>query len=110
MHQKHDIWSAGGIIWNLNSADVLGYFKWNSFENMWKAMHAKPYKGSNFVIKANKPVKSTFMGRSIFNRVALKYKEKGLVWIFHRCLNEVNLFFEKRRKKDIEGYRYIGKI
>ena len=35
VHQKHDVWAAGAILWNLLSEDVQLYFKWTTYQEMW---------------------------------------------------------------------------
>jgi len=70
----------------------------------------KPYKGSELGMKINSSEINKPVRKSIFNKVVSKYKEKGLAWVFYKCLNNLNPFSRKPERREVEGYRYVGKI
>lgn len=69
----------------------------------------KSYQGSRFGVRVSKSKTNTLKG-ALINRAALKYQENGLAWIFKRCLNELSVFIKTHIRKEIPGYRYVGKI
>jgi len=70
----------------------------------------KSYKGTKFGIKVSKFKTCMPAKRSIINRIALKYKEKGLVWVYRRSLEEMGFLFRRHLKGEISGFKYVGKI
>lgn len=70
----------------------------------------EPYKGSRLGIRLRNSNINLLPQKSIFSRIVLKCKKEGLQWIFPRCLNDAKLLFGKHRKKEVKGFRYLGKI
>lgn len=66
----------------------------------------KPYKGSMFGIRVRKPKTRKSTKSPILNKIVLKYKENGLAWVCSKCLRRLKRYI----KREIEGFRYIGKI
>ena len=66
----------------------------------------KPYKESGRGANVRKPKTFVSKVKAFFGRVASHYREKGLPWIFRRCVKGKAVYI----KHEVDGFRYIGKV
>ena len=66
----------------------------------------KPFVGSGITLQE----KSRSKKRSFIKLIYSRFKEKGLIWIIGKAIRKCIAHIKQRGKKDINGFRYLGKI
>lgn len=96
VHQKHDVWAAGIILWQLFHQELCPYFRWETCDRLWEKLEAKHKNDQVKVVQEICTYQSGWMLREGVVADALKESEKVVEQLAYLIVQMLDPRLEER--------------